>query len=280
MLTITSPRPTTAERIRTVCARAGTGLLAVEPERHPKRHPEQAPERPIATPLHHLMRDGSFVLAVPGERAAAARYGSGGGSQALLELTDYAPLPLREPVRSLVWIRGRLRQVPWGSVTSVLDEIATENPDPTLLQVHTPRSGSALKQENRYALLRLETESVVVTDPTGAAPVGVAELLAARPDPFCEIESTLLWHLTTAHGDVVARLVSRLPSQLRRGPIRPLGLDRYGVQFRVEGDDGDRDIRLPFHRPVDDMNGLGQAIRVLMGCPFVNGLHARRRRAS
>ena len=34
------------------------------------------------------------------------------GVQAVLEMTDYAPLPLREPVRSLVWIRGRLHGVP------------------------------------------------------------------------------------------------------------------------------------------------------------------------
>ncbi len=34
------------------------------------------------------------------------------GAQAVLEMTDYAPLPLREPVRSLVWIRGRLHAVP------------------------------------------------------------------------------------------------------------------------------------------------------------------------
>ena len=66
------------------------------------------------------------------------------------------------------------------------------------------------------------------------------------------------------------------PAPLRRGQVRPLGLDRYGVRFRVESADGDRDIRLPFHKPVDDMTGLGQAIRVLMGCPFINGLHARR----
>ena len=54
-----------------------------------------------------------------------------------------------------------------------------------------------------------------------------------------------------------------------------MGLDRYGVRLRVEGQDGDHDIRLPFVRPVDDVQGLGQAIRVLMGCPFVNGLRAR-----
>ena len=57
--------------------------------------------------------------------------------------------------------------------------------------------------------------------------------------------------------------------------VRPLGVDRYGVRLRVESDDGDRDIRLPFRMPVDDVTGLGQAIRVLMGCPFVNGLRAR-----
>ena len=28
--------------------------------------------------------------------------------------------------------------------------------------------------------------------------------------------------------------------------------------------------------PVDDVTGLSRAIRVLMGCPFLNGLRARR----
>jgi hypothetical protein len=63
---------------------------------------------------------------------------------------------------------------------------------------------------------------------------------------------------------------------LRRGRVRPLSLDRYGVALRVEGDDGDHDVRLPFAKPVDDVPSLGQAIRVLLGCPFLNGLRARR----
>nr|VTO94680.1 hypothetical protein BIN_B_00153 [Mycobacterium riyadhense] len=255
----TMPTPTTAERIRSACVRAGGALLAVEGE------------DPVATPIHHLLYDGSFAVAVPVARGTGAVC----GSQALLELTDYAPLPVREPVRSLVWVRGRLHRVPPGAVTKLLDLIATENPTPALLQVETPESGPSDGDDARYTLLRLEIASVVVTDATGAEPVSVHDLLAARPDPFCEIESTLLWHLATAHDDVVARLVSRLPAPLRRGQVRPLGLDRYGVRFRVEGNEGDRDIRLPFHKPVDDMNGLSQAIRVLMGCPFVNGLRAR-----
>ncbi|HEY0227991.1 MAG TPA: DUF2470 domain-containing protein [Mycobacterium sp.] len=262
MLPLTSAAPTTAERIRSACLRAGGALLAVERE------------DPVATPVHHLLHDGSFAVTLPVDRGGAQGC-LVAGSQALLELTDYAPLPLREPVRSLVWVRGRLLQVPPASVTRMLDLIAAECPNPALLQVETPQSMPSNPQDTRYALLRLEIDSVVVTDATGAEPVSVDDLLTARPDPFCEVESSLLWHLDKAHSDVVARLVSRLPAPLRRGQVRPLGLDRYGVRFRVEGEDGDHDIRLPFHKPVDDMTGLSQAIRVLMGCPFINGLRAR-----
>lgn len=261
MLPVTSPAPTTAERIRSACVRAGGALLAVDGE------------DPVATPVHQLLPDGSFAVAVPVDRA---RDDGTSGSQALLELTDYAPLPMREPVRSLVWIRGRLHQVAAPAVPALLDLIATEYPNPALLQIETPRSVPCDSAETRYRLQRMEIDSVVVTDSTGAEPVSVADLLAARPDPFCEVESTLLRHLNTARTDVVARLVSKLPTPLRRGHVRPLGLDRYGVRFRVEGADGDHDIRLPFHRPVDDMGGLSQAIRVLMGCSFRNGLRARR----
>jgi Protein of unknown function (DUF2470) len=262
MLPLTIAAPTTAERIRSACARAGGALLAVERE------------DPVETPVHHLLHDGSFAVTLPVDHDGEVE-GPASGSQALLELTDYAPLPLREPVRSLVWVRGRLRQVPPGAVTKTLDLIANECPDPALLQVDTPKCKPADRDEARYTLLRLEIASVVVTDATGAEAVGVEDLLAARPDPFCEIESGLLWHLDNAHSDVVARLISRLPAPLRRAHVRPLGLDRYGVRFRVEANDGDRDIRLPFHKPVDDMAGLSQAIRVLMGCPFINGLRAR-----
>lgn len=263
MLPLTYPSPTTAERIRSACVRAGGALLALETA--------QPRQDPLVTPVHHLLPDGSFALALPNSSDDPPP----AGSQALLELTDYAPLPLREPVRSLVWVRGRLQAFPSAEVAETVDRIAAEWPHPALLQVDTPRCAPPDDEEMRYTLVRLEIASVVVTDATGAEPVSVEDLLAARPDPFCEIESNLLWHLDTAHSDVVARLVSRLPAPLRRGQVRPLGLDRYGVRFRVEGQDRDHDVRLPFHKPVDDMTGLSQAIRVLMGCPFINGLRAR-----
>jgi Protein of unknown function (DUF2470) len=263
------PAPTTAERIRSTCVRAGAALLAVDGA------------EPISTPLHHLLADGSFAVTVPVGKAVATHLVdcTAGGVPAVLELADYAPLPLREPVRSLVWIRGRLHQVPPPTVHWVLDRIAAEHPNPALLQVQTPGSAPVADEcadDTRYLLARLEIESVVVTDSTGAEAVDAATLLAARPDPFCAFESCWIRHLDTAHRDVVARLAARLPARLRRGDVRPLGVDRYGVRLRIESADGDRDVRLPFHRPVDDVTGLGQAIRVLMGCPFTNGLRARR----
>jgi hypothetical protein len=262
-----SPAPTTAERIRSTCVRTGGALLAVDSA------------EPLATPLHHLLADGSFAVGVPigGPVAEQVVVDCGAtGAAAVLELADYAPLPLREPVRSLVWIRGRLHQVSPSTVSGMLDLIAAEHPDPALLQVQTPGSGPVAHGDTRYLLARLEIESVVVTDATGAEAVDAAALLAARPDPFCALESCWIKHLDTAHRDVVARLAARLPARLRRGDVRPLGIDRYGMRLRVESSEGDRDVRLPFHKPVDDIVGLSQAIRVLMGCPFVNGLRARR----
>lgn len=261
-MTAMTTAPTTAERIRSACARAGGAMLAVE-------GCETA-----ESPVRHLLDDGSFAITVGADSTVAATVVSAGerGVQAVLEMTDYAPLALREPVRSLVWIGGRVRDIPTGEVPALLDLIASEDPNPALLQVNSDRCDG----ESGYTLLRLEIESVVVADSTGAESVPVGALLGARPDPFCAMESCWLQHLDSAHRDVVERLASRLPTTLQRGRVRPLGVDRYGVRLRVETDDGDHDVRLPFTKPVDDVTGLSQAIRVLMGCPFLNGLRARK----
>jgi hypothetical protein len=257
------PAPSTAERIRSICIQADGALLAVERA------------EPVTTPLHHLLSDGSFAVAVPVGGATHMVDSAVRGVQAVLELADYAPIPLREPVRSLLWVRGQLGQIPLPAVDRLLDRIAAEQPHPALLQVQTTKSGPSVGGV-QYQLLRLEIESVVVTDASGAEAVEVSALLTACPDPFCAVESCWIRHLDTAHQDVVARLAAQLPARLRRGDVRLLGLDRYGVRLRIESADGDRDVRLPFRQPVDDVTHLNQAIRALMGCPFANGLRARR----
>jgi hypothetical protein len=259
----TRTAPTTAERIRSTCVRAGGAMLAIEGV------------EPIASPVHHLLDDGSFAITVPVDGRVAGMVVAAGaaGVPAVLEMTDYSPLPLREPVRSLVWIRGRVQAVPATEIPELLDLVAAANPNPALLQVNTADGADG---DPRLTQVRLEVESVVVADSTGAEAVGVSALLQARPDPFCGMESCWLQHLEIAHRDVIDRLADRLPTALRRGRVRPLGLDRYGVRLRVENDEGDHDVRLSFAKPVDDVTGLSQAIRILMGCPFLNGLRARR----
>ncbi|MFZ1179589.1 MAG: DUF2470 domain-containing protein, partial [Mycobacterium sp.] len=145
MFPLSCPAPTTAERIRSACVRAGGALLALEKgEEHDDAHAD-----PVAVPMHHLLHDGSIALAFPADRdRSACRPVS--GSQAVLELNDYAPLPLREPVRSLVWVRGRLQHVAPDAVATMLDQIAAECPNPVLLEVDTPRSVPCRGPEPRY----------------------------------------------------------------------------------------------------------------------------------
>ncbi|MUL66282.1 DUF2470 domain-containing protein [Mycobacterium sp. CBMA 234] len=271
-LTTTIAAPTTAERVRSACTRAADATLAADGV------------TPTTTPVHHLLPDGSVALTVPGPSssagllAATVTAAGAGGVAAMLELTDLAALPLRERVRSLVWFRGRLRAVHAAYVPALLDLIAAENPHPALLQVNPRAAENDLidPTDPPYVLLRLEIESVVVADATGAEAVDVGTLLDARPDPFCAMESHWVQHLESAHRDLVDRLASRLPMALRHGHVRPLGVDRYGVQLRIEREDGDHDVRLPFTQPVDDVTSLSRAIRALLGCPFLNGLRARK----
>lgn len=255
--------PTTAEQIRSICARRADGLLVVEDC------------EPVSTPVHHVFDDSWVAVAVP---ASCAETPWPAGAQAMLELTDHAPLRLRAPVRSLVWISGQLREIPLALAPAVLDAMATEDPNPALLQVQTPSSRpgrSRSANDPRYRLLRLDITSVVLADTTGAESVDVPALLAARPDPLTSVESCWLQHLDSAHGAVISRLASRLPARLQRDTVRLLGLDRYGVQLRIESDRGDEDVRLAFHQPVSDVTELSRAIRLLVGCPFANGLRAR-----
>src|SRR3954451_3937953 len=156
--------PTTAERIRSTFVRAGGAMLAIEGV------------EPIASAVHHLLDDGSFAITVPVDSLVAGMSVAAGtaGVPAVLEMTDYSPLPLREPVRSLVWIRGRLQAVPATHLHGLLDLIAAEDPNPALLHLN---SADNVDTDPRLTLVRLEVESVVVADSTGAEAAGVSALV-------------------------------------------------------------------------------------------------------
>ncbi|NLV79352.1 MAG: DUF2470 domain-containing protein [Rhodococcus sp.] len=245
------PAPTTAERVRTALIRADTTMLAVDGC------------DPISTTVHHLHDEGHVAIVVPSRSDAvdlAWRAGAAGLS-AMLELTDHSPLRLRNPVRSLIWLSGTLRPV--DEPRRLAAEIAEILPHPELLDVgHTTE------------LLQLELTSVVAADTTGAESVELGAVLDAAPDPFAIYETAWLQHMEDDHADIVARIARRIPSTSRTGRIRPLGLDRYGLRLRIESGEGDHDVRIPFHEPVDDPTALSRALRMLIGCPFMNGLRS------
>lgn len=250
----TTTGPSTAERVRSSCARAQRAVLAIEGT------------TPTPTVVHHLRSTGDVAITVPSESAAATLswLAGGGGLPAVLEVTDHSPLALREPVRSLVWLRGTLHSLCEDHTRQLADEVAAEYPHAGLLDVG-----------HDATLLQLRLESAVAADARGAEPVELDDLLTARPDPFWEMETAWLQHLDSEHRELLDLLSRKLPPHMRRGHVRPLGLDRYGLRLRVEDEGGDRDVWMPFGAPVDDATALSRAIRLLVGCPFVNGLRAR-----
>ncbi|MCU1641003.1 MAG: hypothetical protein JWN03_1278 [Nocardia sp.] len=245
--------PETAERVHSACAHAESAMLALPGL------------DPVPTSVHLLRQCGDTVIAVPSSSVAALLVGGCGatGSPAVLELTDHAPLPLREPVRSLVWLRGWVHAVPGNTQRALASAVAEDHPHPALLDIGYTST-----------LVRLVVDSAVVADTSGADSVSREQLRQARPDPFCAMEGAWLQHLHADHADVIDRLARHLPAQLRRGAlIHPLAIDRYGVTLRVEAVEADHDIRVPFAAPAHDVESLSRAVQALAGNPFEQGIH-------
>ncbi|GGC64606.1 DUF2470 domain-containing protein [Hoyosella rhizosphaerae] len=242
--------PTIAERVRSAFMRADCSMLAIDGT------------NPIATTLHHFDCFGGILIGVPEDCAAAALAWQAGpvGLPVVLELTDAAPLDLREPIRSLIWVRGQLTPIDTDDVADTAIEIAATNPNEALLDLgHTT------------SLLHLDPASVVVADASGAEIVPLHTLIGAHPDPFCRMETRWLRHLESEHADLLDSIISKLPPSVREGRLRLLGLDRYGLRLRIEREDHDKDIRIAFPQPVNTPDELNAAMRILVGCPHFNG---------
>ncbi|MEP9417207.1 DUF2470 domain-containing protein [Gordonia sp. VNQ95] len=254
-------RPSDAEVIATACRRADSAMLAVEVAGRTPASDAAHPGGPTTVGLVHLFESQAFLLVPTDSEVIELASGSPEGVPAMVEITDCAPIDLRERVRSLVWLNGTAHAVPRDLERDLALEIAADHPDGGLLDIGHGRS-----------MIRLQVDNAVVASSSGAACVQASELALADPDPFWEYEGDWIAHLDSDHADVVGQLARKLPRDLRNGRVRPLGLDRFGIRFRVEGSDGDADVRLPFPRPVNDVSELSRALRSLAGCPFMNSL--------
>ncbi|HXV94535.1 MAG TPA: DUF2470 domain-containing protein [Pseudonocardia sp.] len=236
--------PSDAERARSAaarggaCALVGTGLPG-----------------PVVPLVQHVWADGSAALLLADDEPLLELVRAREPSPAMLELTDLAPVDLREPVRGLLWVVGWLWLPGPESARRAALQLAELHPHPRLLDLGRGTT-----------VVRLDPTAVVLSDIEGSAALAPADLAGARPDPFCRAERHWLAHLERAHPEVLAALARRLPSPLRdvRGArVRPLGVDRYGLRLRVETPGRDHDVRLPWERPVTSPDELrGQLLRL------------------
>lgn len=237
----TTVAPCDAETIQTACRRAEGGTLSVDGS--------GTAEVCDSVGMIHLFEGDAFLLVADDAVALTVAHGE---SSAVVEVIDYAPLPLRERVRSLVWLTGSLNDVPVELQRELAVEIAGDHPDERLLDIG-----------HGHSMLRMELDTAVIATSTGAGAVSVDELACAEPDMFWEYENDWLAHLESDHADLIHHLARRIPPALRCGRVRPLRLDRFGLTFRVETADSDEDVRLPFGRPVGRVADLSAALHAL-----------------
>ena len=115
----------------------------------------------------------------------------------------------------------------------------------------------------RATLLRLDLAEVVLEESGVVTEVAPEEYAAARPDPVSAAEGDLL----VAHAGALAVLRSRVLRWAGRGDdVCLLGLDRFGVRFRVTGRRSRYDLRVPFAEPLGAPSGFGDAVRALLAC--------------
>lgn len=236
--------PTAAERARTLAYGMADGVLV-------------APGVPYApVPAHTTDRDGRPLLLVQAAspiRAAVAAETE--DVPATLRISDVAPVALADRVRGRAWLHGWLTEVPDGELRAAALRLSHAHPRPELLDLGAERDG-----RREWTILALEIAQVEIDDAWGSATLEPEEYAAAAPDPFVAIEGGMLTHLDSRHRDELAEL---LPDSVPAGPVRPLGLDRYGMWLRCSAPPSQAsapsasfDVRLPFAEPVSDLHGL------------------------
>jgi hypothetical protein len=227
-----APRlPSAAERARTLVENNSSAVMTI-PGLVTAAADEMTPLRRSVGPT------GDVFLLFPEESPAARAVRAAGGEEieAVLEITDVAPVAVPHRIRGRAWVAGWLTPVPGGAM------------------------------EAGTALLRLETGEISLDDLWGAALVEPDDFADAAADPLAGCETELLQHLAAAHSTEVERLCalvghSGAPCEGPRAV--PLALDRFGLRVRFTGDDGVFDARFDFPEPVTDRDTLRRSLHAL-----------------
>ncbi|MCB5163550.1 DUF2470 domain-containing protein [Streptomyces bambusae] len=224
-----APRPTPAERMRSIVTTAHSMTVTADGHRHEIHrlssspalgrlhlHDPSAPADPCPHP------NGPRTAGDPTPRVPVR-----------VEFTDVAPTPVRDRVRARVTLTG-LVPAPYDPETTT----------DTCLYL-----GQA-----------------VIEDADGRTYVTLDELNSADPDPLAGSEAAMLQHLTSAHPDLVTLLLRLVSPRLKHGLTRalPVALDRHGITFRLEHPTTTHTTRLPFPSPLTDIDQATPRIHALL----------------
>ncbi|MGW5876994.1 DUF2470 domain-containing protein [Nocardiopsis terrae] len=234
--------PSPAERARSVLSRPNPATVTTA---HVSLH--------LTGAVCHTTVAGEITLLLPDQHRVLAEIGEG-GLEATVEFTDTAPVDLRDPTRSLLWISGDLRVASPAQARGRALAVLAEDPDERLLDLGHGRT-----------MVVMDPHLIVHSDHEGCHLLHPEEFTEAAADPFGRWEGPWLRHLEDDHPDVLRSLVAHCPTPLPQGRPRPLGVDRHGLCLRLEGPDGDHDVRIPFRRLVRTPHDIAHEVREMAG---------------
>lgn len=234
-------QPSPAERARSVAARPSAALHVLGTGTTPALAATTTP-------------DGRtfVVVANAGPLLPALRHSSVGDLPARLTVTDRAPGPSPQPVRALVELAGWLTPVPAADVPAAVLTFADSCPCDALFDVGLTAT-----------LLQLDVAEVVLHESHAVDQVEPEDFAAAALDPVTAAEADLL----ATEAAALARLRVRVQAWAGRSDdVSLLGLDRFGVRFRVESLRGGYDVRVAFPEPLSGREQFAPAVRRLLTC--------------
>ncbi|WJY49327.1 DUF2470 domain-containing protein [Streptomyces chengbuensis] len=249
-------QPTEAERVRTLVENNASVSLTLPGARdHGPGYWEPAAR--TVTP------EGDVVLLVPWDSptARAAAYAQDDDLTCVMEITDVAPVAVRQRIRGRAWLAGWLTAVRNEDRARCERLLAERHPE------HAPSYTDA--DHPAWMLVRLETGEISLDDLWGAGRVDPADLGATEPDPVAPHEADLLQHLHSAHGEQVRGLAGLLGERAGEAgaavrDVVPLALDRFGLRLRCTTAEGRTfDARFDFPEPVQDTGALRHAMHTL-----------------
>jgi hypothetical protein len=166
-------------------------------------------------------------------------------------VTCRSPLPLRNPLRARLELAGWLTPLAARDEPERVMAFADASPADVLLDVGLTAT-----------LLRLDVAEVLLHEGGACTEIPPEEYAAARPDPLGAAEGDLI----AAHAGPLGELCSRVRAWTGDDDVHLLGLDRFGVLFRVEHRRGCYDLRTPFPAPLSDADGFPAAVQGLLSC--------------